>query len=424
MASTKTSAEMQDNSHLDNKDHPKWDLTALKRSIPAEYYESDTATSLYYAIRSFVLVTILAVAYYTLRSMIDNTIIRLVISCAYWFAQGTVFWGIFTIGHDCGHRSFSRKQWINDLVGTIWHGFILVPYYPWKASHAHHHKNTGNIEVDEIFIPIKESELKHVSPQAQIFMKNSFLYGLGWIAYLIAGYPGINYFRYFGGTVSDGPCHFNPQDKMFRQNVFLATTSVLFVVGMLIALVMASIKSSFLTVVQYYLIPQLVFCCYLLHVTFLHHASPDTRWLAPSEWTYARGQLENTVDRDYGSVINNVSHNIGTHVVHHLFPVIPHYKLVEANAHLKKYTAANNLPHHEVVHKISSVSDYFKETRNYGTNFVCPDDALIYSTSTGKVYKRKGDDTKAANVITNAEVLVADEESSDDGIVRQRIAAE
>ncbi|XP_047163432.1 omega-3 fatty acid desaturase, endoplasmic reticulum-like [Vigna umbellata] len=46
------------------------------------------------------------------------------------------------------------------------------------------------------------------------------------------------------------------------------------------------------------------------------------------EWSYLRGGLT-TVDRDYGW-INNLHHDIGTHVIHHLFPQIPHYNLVQA----------------------------------------------------------------------------------------------
>lgn len=41
-----------------------------------------------------------------------------------------------------------------------------------------------------------------------------------------------------------------------------------------------------------------------------------------------RGGLS-TIDRDYG-VFNKIHHDIGTHVVHHLFPQIPHYHLTEA----------------------------------------------------------------------------------------------
>ena len=46
------------------------------------------------------------------------------------------------------------------------------------------------------------------------------------------------------------------------------------------------------------------------------------------EWSYMRGGLS-TIDRDYG-LFNKVHHDIGTHVVHHLFPQIPHYHLTEA----------------------------------------------------------------------------------------------
>lgn len=41
-----------------------------------------------------------------------------------------------------------------------------------------------------------------------------------------------------------------------------------------------------------------------------------------------RGGLS-TIDRDYG-IFNKIHHDIGTHVVHHLFPQIPHYNLCEA----------------------------------------------------------------------------------------------
>jgi len=58
--------------------------------------------------------------------------------------------------------------------------------------------------------------------------------------------------------------------------------------------------------------------------------------LPKQEWSYLRGGLT-TLDRDYG-LINNIHHDIGTHVIHHLFPQIPHYHLVEAVSKLKVKT--------------------------------------------------------------------------------------
>ena len=46
-----------------------------------------------------------------------------------------------------------------------------------------------------------------------------------------------------------------------------------------------------------------------------------------------RGGLS-TIDRDFG-IFNKIHHDIGTHVVHHLFSQIPHYNLCEATDAVK-----------------------------------------------------------------------------------------
>ena len=62
---------------------------------------------------------------------------------SYWFAQGTMFWALFVVGHDCGHQSFSNNKALNDFVGNIVHSSICVPYHGWRISHRTHHANHG-----------------------------------------------------------------------------------------------------------------------------------------------------------------------------------------------------------------------------------------------------------------------------------------
>lgn len=81
----------------------------------------------------------------------------------YWFCQGTMFWALFVIGHDCGHGSFSPYRWLNSLVGHISHTLILVPYHGWRISHRRHHANTGNIDHDESWYPVSASQYQQMS---------------------------------------------------------------------------------------------------------------------------------------------------------------------------------------------------------------------------------------------------------------------
>lgn len=91
----------------------------------------------------------------------------------------------------------------------------------------------------------------------------------------------------------------------------------------------------FLWMLKLYFVPYIINVMWLDAVTYLHHHGYDKKipWYRGKEWNYLRGGLS-TVDRDYG-FFNKIHHDIGTHVVHHLFPQIPHYHLCEATAAVK-----------------------------------------------------------------------------------------
>ncbi|CAG8515741.1 6941_t:CDS:2 [Diversispora eburnea] len=229
----------------------------------------------------------------------------------------TMLWSIFVLGHDCGHGSFSKYGLLNDTVGTFLHTLLLVPYTNWKLSHRHHHKNTSNIDKDEVFFPLKKSEKQEKMPSSEVIPY--FGLGFGWLTYLLIGY---------------GPracSHINPFDPLFEKHRLGSIISLTSVIIALCLLSYGSIIWGTITMIKYYFLPWLVFSSWLVITTFLHHHGAEENiklpWFTNEEWSYVVGNLS-SVDRNYG-ILHNITHNIGTHQVHHLFPVIPHYYLKE-----------------------------------------------------------------------------------------------
>jgi len=290
------------------------DLISIKKSIPEHCFRSSVLKSF-----RFVLQDVLAIftLHYIMRTYIEGTPYFWLFYPVFGFLQGTLFWSVFVLGHDCGHGSFSRYYWLNCVVGTVLHSFIMVPYHPWKLSHHHHHKNTGHIDNDEIFYPIRKGKLP-----PYISQRGYFLLGLGWILYLFAGYQ--------PRPVS----HLNAYEPIFKGHEIEALYSIVTFFIMGIVLIFLGANYGLVSLVLYYGIPWFVFSSWLVVTTFLHHNEPGVPWFGDKTWNYTRGNLS-SVDRDYG-IFHWLTHDIGTHQVHHLFPIIPHYNLKEATTYFRR----------------------------------------------------------------------------------------
>jgi len=53
---------------------------------------------------------------------------------------------IFIIQHDCGHGSFFKSKWANDLIGNLCSLMTLTPYAFWRRQHARHHGSWNNLD--------------------------------------------------------------------------------------------------------------------------------------------------------------------------------------------------------------------------------------------------------------------------------------
>ncbi|KAF8042061.1 hypothetical protein BT93_A0607 [Corymbia citriodora subsp. variegata] len=290
---------------------PPFKLADVRAAIPKHCWVKDPRRSMSYVVRDVAVVLGLAGVAAYLNSW--------VVWPLYWAAQGTMFWALFVLGHDCGHGSFSNDPKLNSVVGHLLHSSILVPYHGWRISHRTHHQNHGHAENDESWHPLSERIYKSLDPITRAVRFTAPFPMLAFPFYLWIRSPGKR------GS------HFHPDSDLFvaseRKDVITSTVCWTAMVGLLVGL---SFVMGPLQLLKLYGIPYWIFVMWLDFVTYLHHHGHEDKlpWYRGKEWSYLRGGLT-TLDRDYG-LINNVHHDIGTHVIHHLFPQIPHYHLIEA----------------------------------------------------------------------------------------------
>ncbi|KAJ6803707.1 omega-3 fatty acid desaturase, chloroplastic-like [Iris pallida] len=290
---------------------PPFRIAEIRAAIPRHCWVKDARRSMSYVARDVAAVAALASA----AAFLDSPLVW----PAYWFAQGTMFWALFVLGHDCGHGSFSENGRLNNIVGHFLHSFILVPYHGWRISHRKHHQNHGHVENDESWHPLTEKTYKSL----EFFTwKMRFT-----VPFPIFAFPVYLWKRSPGKRGS----HFHPESDLFlphEKGEVITSTACWF--AMLALLLVSACVVGPVRVLKLYAAPYAIFIMWLDFVTYLHHHGHDEKlpWYRGKEWSYLRGGLT-TLDRDYGW-INNIHHDIGTHVVHHLFPQIPHYNLIEA----------------------------------------------------------------------------------------------
>ncbi|KAI9306905.1 fatty acid desaturase-domain-containing protein [Cunninghamella echinulata] len=323
---------------------PDFTIKEIRDAIPAHCFQRDTFRSFTYVFHDFAFAIALAYGA-TFIDQLPNPATRLALWALYWVAQGIVCTGIWVIGHECGHQAFSPSKAINDGVGMVLHTFLLVPYYSWKFSHSRHHKATGHMKKDQVFVPHTRTEMglpsrdqdpegdgPHSSleetPLAMLY-RMSLMFIFGWPMYLFSNVSGQPY----PGWAS----HFNPYCEIYEKNqvseVYQSVVGLLTMIG---GLVYAGQVFGSLTVIKFYVIPYFFVNFWLVLITYLQHTDPELPHYRENVWNFQRGAAL-TVDRSYGALLNYFHHHIAdTHVAHHFFSTMPHYHAEEATVHIKK----------------------------------------------------------------------------------------
>ncbi|KAG2235709.1 hypothetical protein INT48_009124 [Thamnidium elegans] len=308
---------------------PDFTMKEIRNAIPSYCFKRNTLRSFYYVFHDLACILILgALSGYI--NKVPNIYARAALWCIYWLSQSTIWFGIWTLGHE---------------LGFVLHSAILTPYYSWRYIHAKHHKNTGHMVREQSHIPTLRSETT-LPPRNQDLDPNgshsifdeSSLATFCVLAYtLVIGYPVYLFTIYTGQKYAGGANCFKPRCSAYKEtqywNVILSTIGV----STTLTIVMyCGYMFGWSTAIKHYVIPYSGCNVWLVLVTYLHHTDPKIPHYRNGVFNFQRGAAL-TVDRSYGFLVNYFHHHLSdTHVAHHFFSTIPHYHAQEATLHLKK----------------------------------------------------------------------------------------
>ncbi|MBD1934562.1 MULTISPECIES: fatty acid desaturase [Cyanophyceae] len=236
-----------------------------------------------------------------------------------WIFTGTALTGFFVIGHDCGHRSFANRRWVNDLVGHIFMLPLIYPFHSWRILHNYHHAHTNKLEEDNAWQPF-QPEFYDSMPKAGQWGYRLMRGRFWWLASIIHWSM-----MHFDWTRFQGK---------ERQKVKLSALVVLGFASVAFPLLIAT--TGVWGFVKFWLLPWLVYHFWMSTFTLVHHTAPEIPFTPATQWNEAQAQLFGTVHCDYPRWVEFLCHDINVHIPHHISTAIPSYNLRLAHSAIKE----------------------------------------------------------------------------------------
>lgn len=279
------------------------------KAIPRYCFQRNTALGLWFVARHLA---ILLVSYGLFAWA------PLWLAPLFWVWIGTLLWGNFVLAHDCGHQSFSPSRPLNAFVGHLLLFATLYPFHSWRIMHDRHHAWTNHQDNDNSWRTLRPGE--YAKGEAIDRLIYRLAHGRGW---------------WFASVIHLFVMHYDLRKFTDRERAsarFSIVVTICLALGCLSALF---VFSGWWGVINYWLLPWLVFHFWLSTFTLIHHNHPDIPYYPKDEWTPLKAQLFATVHCEYPWWVELVAYRIGVHIPHHLSTAIPFYHLDAAHAAIK-----------------------------------------------------------------------------------------
>jgi acyl-lipid omega-6 desaturase (Delta-12 desaturase) len=224
---------------------------------------------------------------------------------------------LFMFQHDCGHGSFFRARWANDLLGWVLGVLTLTPYTSWRGEHATHHAGAGNLDrrgvgdITTLTVPEYLALPRWRRLAYRLYRHPAVMFGIGpvWL-FLISnripsGSPRKNWREWLSVVGTDAAL------AILLATLVLVLGPVTVLVGWLPVMLLAATIGVWLFYVQ--------------------HQFEDMYWEPRASWDFRAAALQGSSFYDLPRVLHWMTGNIGFHHIHHLSSRIPNYRLRECH---------------------------------------------------------------------------------------------
>lgn len=217
----------------------------------------------------------------------------------------------FIIFHDCGHGSFFKSDYTNEVVGTIMGIFTLTPYHHWHNAHRIHHGTSGNLDkrgIGDVWTMTTE-EYRNASRGKRLYYR---IYRNPIVMFLIAA-----------------PIIFLIANRFTRRSFNKTERYSVYITNAGILAYAAGISA--FAGIQSFLFIQILTMSFAamagVYLFYVQHQFPDVHWYDDDNWDYVTVSIAGSSYFKLPRLLQWFSGNIGFHHIHHLSSGIPNYNL-------------------------------------------------------------------------------------------------
>lgn len=296
-------------------------LKQIRSVIPAQCFEVSGRRSGMTFLR---IIALLSLCLY-FESRTENLLVLSLL----WLIHGQIIVGLFVLGHDCGHNTFAKTKWLNNLFGYICMSPLGNGLMTWKLTHDHHHAHT-------------QKRGQEVDWSKRLLTKEEFSETRSFVTKLGYQLPFGIFFWVFHNAIHRG---FN-KTAILNRELSPKEARAVSLSNLIMLLSMTSLyailwyKFGFFAMWKYHGIPATIAMITGYYLLIIQHANEQSHWYDEDSWTPVKGQMSSTFDVRFPRILEWLWLDINIHVPHHVSPNIPWYHLREAGAAIKK-----NFPH-------------------------------------------------------------------------------